>query len=297
MPLKRLVLVSFILSSLLQANEEIQKSFFKESKSLAQCTFYYPILSEQEKMDIQSERISISEESIFLEEDVVLKFDGGLFTSSSADLKENSNLINFNNNADIFLNDLYLQAQRGKFDRSNNTFELYSGNSYWKKPNIFINFDSAEGANDSVTFTNASLSSCVDTSSGWALKAVQIEINDEIGKGSAKKIRLEIFNKTVFRLPYLPIYLSEDLENNPEEVQKRVEKIIKPELDDMFDDNTIFQVNPTGNFVTGGPDGDTGITGRKIIVDTYGGYAPHGGGAFSGKDCTKVDRSGAYMAR
>ena len=90
---------------------------------------------------------------------------------------------------------------------------------------------------------------------------------------------------------------SEDLKDNPGEVQKRVEEIIKPELNDMFDNNTIFQVNPTGNFVTGGPDGDTGVTGRKIIVDTYGGYAPHGGGAFSGKDCTKVDRSGAYMAR
>ena len=90
---------------------------------------------------------------------------------------------------------------------------------------------------------------------------------------------------------------SKELQDNPDEVQKRVEKIIKLELDDMFDDNTIFQVNPTGNFVTGGPDGDTGVTGRKIIVDTYGGYAPHGGGAFSGKDCTKVDRSGAYMAR
>ena len=89
----------------------------------------------------------------------MLKFDGGLFTSSSADLKENSNLINFNNNADIFLNDLYLQAQRGEFDRSNNTFELYAGNSYWKKPNIFISFETAKGANDSVTFTNASLSS------------------------------------------------------------------------------------------------------------------------------------------
>ena len=90
---------------------------------------------------------------------------------------------------------------------------------------------------------------------------------------------------------------SKDLKDSPDEVQKRVEKIIKPELSDMFDDDTIFQINPTGNFVTGGPDGDTGVTGRKIIVDTYGGYAPHGGGAFSGKDCTKVDRSGAYMAR
>ena len=90
---------------------------------------------------------------------------------------------------------------------------------------------------------------------------------------------------------------SEDLKDNPEEVQKRVEKIIKPELDNMFDENTVFQVNPTGNFVTGGPDGDTGVTGRKIIVDTYGGAAPHGGGAFSGKDPTKVDRSAAYAAR
>ena len=90
---------------------------------------------------------------------------------------------------------------------------------------------------------------------------------------------------------------SKDLKDCSDEVKKRVEEIIKPELDDLFDENTIFQINPTGNFVTGGPDGDTGVTGRKIIVDTYGGYAPHGGGAFSGKDCTKVDRSGAYMAR
>tara|TARA_R110001592_G_scaffold92661_5_gene269863 strand:+ start:5708 stop:6808 length:1101 start_codon:yes stop_codon:yes gene_type:complete len=64
-----------------------------------------------------------------------------------------------------------------------------------------------------------------------------------------------------------------------------------------IDDDTEYLINPTGKFVIGGPDGDTGLTGRKIIVDTYGGYAPHGGGAFSGKDCTKVDRSAAYMAR
>ena len=226
MLLQRLVLVSFILSSFIEANEEIRKSFFEESESLSQCTFYYPTLSDQEKMDIESERTFISKESIFLEKDVVLKFDGGLFTSSSADLKENSNLINFNNNADIFLNDLYLRAQRGEFDRSNNTFELYAGNSYWKKPNIFISFETAKGANDSVTFTNASLSSCADTSSGWALKAEQIEINDDIGKGFAKKIRLEVFDKTVFRFPYLPVYLSEDLENNP----KRHSRFLDPSI-------------------------------------------------------------------
>ena len=68
-------------------------------------------------------------------------------------------------------------------------------------------------------------------------------------------------------------------------------------MPDEWLENTDYHVNPTGNFVIGGPDGDTGLTGRKIIVDTYGGSAPHGGGAFSGKDPTKVDRSAAYISR
>lgn len=85
-----------------------------------------------------------------------------------------------------------------------------------------------------------------------------------------------------------------------EEIQKTIiEQIIKPVLEPtgLLDENTHFYVNPTGRFVTGGPDGDAGLTGRKIIVDTYGGMGRHGGGAFSGKDPSKVDRSAAYMAR
>ncbi|MBE6889515.1 MAG: methionine adenosyltransferase [Ruminococcaceae bacterium] len=77
-----------------------------------------------------------------------------------------------------------------------------------------------------------------------------------------------------------------------------IEKIIKTTVPaELLDENTKYFVNPTGRFVVGGPQGDSGLTGRKIIVDTYGGYARHGGGAFSGKDPTKVDRSAAYMAR
>jgi S-adenosylmethionine synthetase len=77
-----------------------------------------------------------------------------------------------------------------------------------------------------------------------------------------------------------------------------IESVIKPVLDGtLIDNETKYHINPTGNFVIGGPHGDSGLTGRKIIVDTYGGYAPHGGGAFSGKDPTKVDRSASYAAR
>ena len=85
------------------------------------------------------------------------------------------------------------------------------------------------------------------------------------------------------------------LETIREDIIKYVIKPIIPES--LFDENTRIFVNPTGRFVIGGPNGDTGLTGRKIIVDTYGGYARHGGGAFSGKDPTKVDRSAAYAAR
>ena len=80
-----------------------------------------------------------------------------------------------------------------------------------------------------------------------------------------------------------------------EDIIEQVVEAVVPRA--MLDEETKFYMNPTGRFVTGGPQGDAGLTGRKIIVDTYGGLARHGGGAFSGKDPTKVDRSAAYMAR
>ena len=92
-------------------------------------------------------------------------------------------------------------------------------------------------------------------------------------------------------------------QHDPDVTQEQIHEDIKREVFDkippaeMVDDETKFYINPTGRFVIGGPHGDAGLTGRKIIVDTYGGYARHGGGAFSGKDCTKVDRSAAYAAR
>jgi len=92
-------------------------------------------------------------------------------------------------------------------------------------------------------------------------------------------------------------------QHNPDVTQEQIAKdmmeyVIKPEIPaELLSDETKYFINPTGRFVLGGPAGDTGLTGRKIIVDTYGGYAPHGGGAFSGKDPTKVDRSAAYAAR
>lgn len=90
-----------------------------------------------------------------------------------------------------------------------------------------------------------------------------------------------------------------DEEVSQEQIHKDIKKYVFDEIlpKELIDNDTKFYINPTGRFVIGGPQGDSGLTGRKIIVDTYGGYARHGGGAFSGKDCTKVDRSAAYAAR
>ncbi|MCI5959010.1 MAG: methionine adenosyltransferase [Lachnospiraceae bacterium] len=106
-------------------------------------------------------------------------------------------------------------------------------------------------------------------------------------------------NGKPFRLEAVVLSTQHDENVSQEQIHEDIKKyVFDPILPkEMIDDETKFFINPTGRFVIGGPHGDAGLTGRKIIVDTYGGYARHGGGAFSGKDCTKVDRSAAYAAR
>ena len=106
-------------------------------------------------------------------------------------------------------------------------------------------------------------------------------------------------NDRPVRLDAVVLSTQHDENVTQEQIHADVKKYVFDEIlpKDMIDENTKFFINPTGRFVIGGPHGDSGLTGRKIIVDTYGGYARHGGGAFSGKDCTKVDRSAAYAAR
>ena len=106
-------------------------------------------------------------------------------------------------------------------------------------------------------------------------------------------------NDKPVRLEAVVLSTQHDEDVTQEQIHEDIKKyVFDPVLPkELIDDNTKFFINPTGRFVIGGPHGDAGLTGRKIIVDTYGGYARHGGGAFSGKDCTKVDRSAAYAAR
>ena len=106
-------------------------------------------------------------------------------------------------------------------------------------------------------------------------------------------------NGKPFRLDAVVLSTQHDPEVTQEQIHEDIKKYVFDEIlpQDMVDENTKFFINPTGRFVIGGPNGDSGLTGRKIIVDTYGGYARHGGGAFSGKDPTKVDRSATYAAR
>jgi S-adenosylmethionine synthetase len=113
------------------------------------------------------------------------------------------------------------------------------------------------------------------------------------------QVTVEYRDGRPFRVDAVVISSQHDANISQEKLREEVlEKVIKHTISsELLDSNTKYHINPTGRFVTGGPQGDAGVTGRKIIVDTYGGYAPHGGGAFSGKDPTKVDRSAAYMAR
>ncbi len=106
-------------------------------------------------------------------------------------------------------------------------------------------------------------------------------------------------NGKPIRLEAVVLSTQHDPDVTQEQIHADIKKyVFEPVLPaELLDENTKYFINPTGRFVIGGPNGDSGLTGRKIIVDTYGGYARHGGGAFSGKDCTKVDRSAAYAAR
>ena len=113
------------------------------------------------------------------------------------------------------------------------------------------------------------------------------------------QVTVEYDGDRVKRVDTIVVSTQHDDNVEHEQIEKDViENVIKPIIPaELLDENTKYYINPTGRFVIGGPVGDSGLTGRKIIVDTYGGYAPHGGGAFSGKDPTKVDRSAAYMMR
>lgn len=125
------------------------------------------------------------------------------------------------------------------------------------------------------------------------------KIIDYLGADGKSQVTVEYEDDKPVRVDTIVISTQHKEEISLEKLKTDViEKVIKAVVpDDLLDENTRYFINPTGRFVIGGPLGDSGLTGRKIIVDTYGGYARHGGGAFSGKDPTKVDRSAAYMAR
>ena len=135
-----------------------------------------------------------------------------------------------------------------------------------------------------------------------ALKLTEERENGDLGylRADGKtQVTVEYDDDRVVRIDAIVVSSQHSADVELKQIRKDIiEKVIKPTIaPSLIDENTKIYVNPTGRFVTGGPQGDSGLTGRKIIVDTYGGYSRHGGGAFSGKDPTKVDRSAAYMCR
>lgn len=132
-------------------------------------------------------------------------------------------------------------------------------------------------------------------------RLAEVRRNNEIkniGPDGKSQVSVEYEDEKPRRIDAVVIAQQHKEDISEEELKQEIlEKVIKPVCRDMIDENTKIHINATGAFVIGGPEGDTGLTGRKIIVDTYGGVGRHGGGAFSGKDPSKVDRSATYMAR
>ena len=125
------------------------------------------------------------------------------------------------------------------------------------------------------------------------------KILDYIGADGKTQVTIEYDDDKPIRVDTIVVSIQHKIEITQKQIQNDIKKFVIDEVipKKLLDENTKYFINPTGRFVIGGPLGDSGLTGRKIIVDTYGGYARHGGGAFSGKDPTKVDRSASYMAR
>lgn len=132
-------------------------------------------------------------------------------------------------------------------------------------------------------------------------KLAEVRKNKEIPylrPDGKSQVTVEYVDGKPVRVDTVVVSTQHDEDVSQEQIRKDIiEKVITPVCGVLLDDRTIYHINPTGRFIIGGPPGDCGLTGRKIIVDTYGGMGRHGGGCFSGKDPTKVDRSGAYMAR
>ena len=128
-------------------------------------------------------------------------------------------------------------------------------------------------------------------------KDLKAENNINLGPDAKTQITLEYKEGLPYKVKKIVLSIQHKHNIDNFYIKERIYPYLPALLGDMFDSNCELFINPTGKFIIGGPEGDVGLTGRKIIIDTYGGHAPHGGGAFSGKDPTKVDRSAAYMAR
>lgn len=177
-----------------------------------------------------------------------------------------------------------------------------------QSPDISMGVDIGGAGDQGIMFgyacdeTNNYMPYAIDVAHKLAHKLTQVRKNKEIEglrPDGKTQVTVEYENDKVKRIETILISTQHEENVDIEQLKKQIiEKIINKVIpENMIDKNTKIYINPTGRFVIGGPLGDTGLTGRKIIVDTYGGYARNGGGAFSGKDATKVDRSASYMLR
>ena len=179
------------------------------------CLVYQPylgVVDDIESLDIKSDKFEVTDnEALILNGNVVLDFPDGILKAGKARVDRKNGLVNFKKEGDLFLENYFFRAKEGFFGKDDESIELYYGQTFLKDRNIVLTFDELKGnLNNKILLKQVSMTSCADPRAGWQFVAESIELDDQSKRGSAKKVKVNILDKTILRLPYVPFATSSE---------------------------------------------------------------------------------------
>ena len=193
----------------------LDEGILERNTSNNSCLVYQPylgVVEDIESLDIKSDKFEVTDnEALILNGNVVLDFPNGILKAGKARVDRKNGLVNFKKEGDLFLENYFFRAKEGFFGKDDESIELYYGQTFLKDRNIVLTFDELKGnLNNKILLKQVSMTSCADPRAGWQFVAESIELDDQSKRGSAKKVKVNILDKTILRLPYVPFATSSE---------------------------------------------------------------------------------------